>query len=427
MDVSPPAAVGANTRPSAYTDQRTDRPSATPIGREGRPRLTLRHVAIVLAGAGVVALGAVACVLSFEDLRALALAGRARPDLAYLYPAGFDALLAVALISVLLLRTGRALVRFQASAVLVLLLLAAGAAEVLTTLGLIVVPPVATAPADGIAIGVAVAPWVMLTIALWLWLLMIKHAQARREPAVRPAVEHDIVPFTPPGPPRHAGAPGALFEPAHAPVLAAPTPPDPANTANTVDTVEQVAPLPKREPGASPIPKPLPGGPEPEEEEPEARRPAVEPFAEPVVELDVEEPRDELPERAPDLPLRWGDLAKTLPRKRPGDVLVHPRPAASDAEADEAHEAHEVSERDQDTQPLRVFGAGDRRSRPQAEEPADEPADEVWDAHVAGAVANSSAHRDPAPEREEQDGEGRGSDSGPPSGRMRSTPVPPEE
>ncbi|PZG28432.1 hypothetical protein C1I98_32850, partial [Spongiactinospora gelatinilytica] len=48
-------------------------------------------------------------------------------------------------------------------------------------------------------IGVAVAPWVMLTVALWLWLLMIKHAGARRD-----AVAHltgagdDIVPFHPP-------------------------------------------------------------------------------------------------------------------------------------------------------------------------------------------------------------------------------------
>ncbi|MFE3455246.1 DUF2637 domain-containing protein [Nonomuraea sp. NPDC059194] len=156
------------------------------------PPSALRRIGIALAGLAVAGLTATACVLSFDDLRALAVVGTARADLAYLYPAAFDALLAVALISVLLLRSGRLLVRLQAAVVLVLLIAAAATVNVLVTTN-----GIARLPVDAVAVGVAVAPWVMLTVALWLWLVMIKHVQARRgpdEPAEGTA-ERDIVPF----------------------------------------------------------------------------------------------------------------------------------------------------------------------------------------------------------------------------------------
>src|SRR5690606_7641424 len=56
----------------------------------------------------------------------------------------------------------------------------------------------ATMAARQAAVVVAVAPWVMLVLALWLWLLMIKHVQAGRETSYReeylPEYD-DIVPF----------------------------------------------------------------------------------------------------------------------------------------------------------------------------------------------------------------------------------------
>ncbi|NUP77106.1 MAG: DUF2637 domain-containing protein, partial [Nonomuraea sp.] len=71
------------------------------------PPSALRRLGIALAGLAVAALTAAACALSFDDLRALAITGEARQDLAFLYPAAFDALLVVALIGVLLLRHAR--------------------------------------------------------------------------------------------------------------------------------------------------------------------------------------------------------------------------------------------------------------------------------------------------------------------------------
>ena len=126
---------------------------------EVTPPSTLRRLGIALAGLAVAALTGAACVLSFDDLRSLAVRGEGRPDLAFLYPAAFDALLVVALISVLLVRSARTLVRVQAALVLVLLIVAAAAVDVLAALRYdFPIPPT--------AVGVAVAPWVMLAVAL---------------------------------------------------------------------------------------------------------------------------------------------------------------------------------------------------------------------------------------------------------------------
>ncbi|GAA2778928.1 DUF2637 domain-containing protein [Nonomuraea dietziae] len=112
------------------------------------PPSALRRIGIALAGLAVAGLTAAACVLSFDDLRALAVLGTARADLAYLYPAGFDALLVVALISVLLLRSGRLLVRAQAAVVLVLLIVAAATVNVLAAVG-----GLGRLPAQPVAVG----------------------------------------------------------------------------------------------------------------------------------------------------------------------------------------------------------------------------------------------------------------------------------
>ncbi len=172
MDATPPAAAGSTSRPS---------PSS------GIP-LALRRLAIGLAGLAVAVLAGAACALSFDDLRALAIAGRAEPGLAYLYPAGFDALLVVALISVPLLRGARLLVRLQAGLVLLLLLTAAATAAVTTASGV-------AFDVRRAAIVVALLPWVMLVIAFWLLLVLVKHAQARRADLDGVSDAGEIVPF----------------------------------------------------------------------------------------------------------------------------------------------------------------------------------------------------------------------------------------
>ncbi|MEV1003594.1 DUF2637 domain-containing protein [Nonomuraea sp. NPDC050202] len=268
------------------------------------PPSTLRRLGIALAGLAVAALTGAACALSFDDLRALAITGEARPDLAFLYPAAFDALLLIALIAVLLLRPARMLVRVQAAFVLVLLIVAASAVNVATAVRF-------QFGVRETAVGVALAPWVMLALALWLWLLLIKHVRGpeRAEHEDRTA-EQDIVPFHRPetAPPLAAEAPAPVLEPTPVvgPTAAPETPPVSARVSEW--------PMQEKELAAQPVPEPEP--------EPE-RVPEPEPEPEP-----------------PTRPVRWGD------RVKPTDVLVHPRPEDDEDEEDEE---------DADTQPHPVF------------------------------------------------------------------------
>ncbi|MBB2742175.1 UNVERIFIED_ORG: hypothetical protein FHR35_001997 [Microbispora rosea subsp. rosea] len=174
MDVTPPGAAGTASRPSRNT------PSGIP--------LVLRRLAIGLAGAALAVLAGVACALSFDDLRALAVSGRAEPRLAYLYPAAFDVLLVVALVSVPLLRGARFLVRLQAGFVLLLLLASAAAANASTAIGVSFDP-------DASALVVALSPWVMLAIGLWLLLLLMKHVRTNRADLDDDDSDDDLVPF----------------------------------------------------------------------------------------------------------------------------------------------------------------------------------------------------------------------------------------
>ncbi|GAA3842856.1 hypothetical protein GCM10022226_77090 [Sphaerisporangium flaviroseum] len=244
MDVTPPAAAG---KPSRRTE-----PLPAPAQPTGAA-LVLRRLGTAVAGLAVAALAGGACVLSFDALRALAVSGGARTDLAYLYPAGFDVLLAIALISMLLLRPARLLLRVQAVLILALLVAAAAAANVVIAMGF-------TVAARQAALGVAVAPWVMLVIGLWLFLLPARRLQSspstadvpepdgRTEAAAR--TDHDLLPFgreerdpdlAPPLETGHAAALEREYAPhleiAHAsePEIDPVVPPTPAPETPTVD------------------------------------------------------------------------------------------------------------------------------------------------------------------------------------------------
>jgi hypothetical protein len=485
MDVTSPAAAGMPSRPS-------------PASEPGRTRLTLRHFGIALTGLGVVALGATACVLSFDDIRLLAMQGRARTDLAYLYPAGFDALLAVALISVLLLRAARLPVRIQAAAVLVLLLLAAVTVEVATA-----VDSITTLNVRQAAIGVAVSPWVMLSVALWLWLLIIKHAHTRRGTAVEQAGrESDILPFhrpephlAPPPPPEPAHGSTQPTEPptqphGHAPATG-PTP-RPEHPHDHVPAAGPAAPPEHHAPAADPTPPPehhVPAAdPTPPPEHPHDHVPAAQPepspedFAQsgpargsgqgvesgrrgepPAIPALASGPKSDetaaaavepappslpvvgptpapetppLPPRQPDLPLRWGDLIRgDSPREPIGDVLVHPRPAERQPPEDP-----QVADKDADTQPMRAVSDDDaprgaRRAGTAGRGPENrsEGGDLVHEtAQDAEEARRETEAQDAGPRRgttdtDERDAPSSGEESAPPSGRMRSTPLPPED
>lgn len=460
------------------------------------PPSTLRRLGIALAGLAVAALTGAACVLSFDDLRSLAVRGEARADLAYLYPAAFDALLVVALISVLLVRSARTLVRVQAALVLVLLIVAAATVNVLAALRYAFpIPPT--------AVGVAVAPWVMLAVALWLWLLLIKHVQARRssptsddgtdphdivpfdagvrtEPAPRPGGHHEIPPplGTPSAavpPPRRAtplestpvvGPTAAPETPPiseqvtrwHATPEPAPEPrpdhtsgPEPAHGPERDDATvpasqpaehdaqpepqprSQSEPTPQAQPERAPDPEPPPTPvgreSEPEATDPEAgptpdrqgmREPESEAAATPETGAEAEA------ESQPKLrrPVRWGD------RVKPTDVLVHPRQSRA-------------AEKDVDTQPVPVIAdtpsasegaAASRQGRDTAPVPDPHHGAEAADEHErrdAGAPGTGGAAElrdesmeDTAPHPVLPDSS-HAQDA--PSGRLRSTPLPPED
>ncbi|MEU6718775.1 DUF2637 domain-containing protein [Nonomuraea sp. NPDC046802] len=317
------------------------------------PPSVLRRLGIALAGLAVAALTGAACALSFDDLRTLAVTGEARQDLAFLYPAAFDALLVVALTAVLLLRSARPVVRVQAAFVLVLLIVAAAAVNV------------ATAVRFGFdvrqtAVGVALAPWIMLAVALWLWLLLIKHVQSHRSSARdedgERAAEQDIVPFH------------RTRQPSETTPTPTPTTPTPTSAPAPAQLVPEPTPSPESPSQEHPSPE------SPSQEHPSSESP---PVSARVSEWSVrEEDKAAAEEPEPETrPVRWGD------RVKPTDVLVHPRP--DDKEDKE----------DADTQPHPVITD-------------DEEGDELGDT-VPHPVIKEDA---PAP-----------------SGRLRSTPRPPEE
>ncbi|MGP3965209.1 DUF2637 domain-containing protein [Nonomuraea sp. 3N208] len=396
------------------------------------PPSTLRRLGIALAGLAVAALTGAACALSFDDLRSLAVTGEARPDLAFLYPAAFDALLVVALIGILLLRSARLLVRVQAATVLVLLIVAAAAANVAPAVRFVF-------DVRQASVGVALAPWVMLAVALWLWLLMIKHVQAHRgaeeEEGDDGTGEPDIVPFhrgrpaeTPP--PLVAEAPAPVIEPTPlvGPTAAPETPPVPAQERPSVSAEDRppvsarVTEWPAREHAHEPIQEQAH---EPAQEQ--AHKPVQDQAHEPVQDQEhawaAAEPVQEEDEKpAPESetrPVRWGD------RVKPADVLVHPRP---DDRGD-----RDDRDRDADTQPHPVFEEDgevpDPVHGPEVAD-ADEPRTTAGQADDRQAVGGADVDvveqreeglEDTAPHPVIHD------DTPAPSGRLRSSPRPPED
>ncbi|WP_068896466.1 DUF2637 domain-containing protein [Planomonospora sphaerica] len=471
MDVKSPAAAGPISRPSSALSSAPASP--------GRTAVALRHAGVALAGIGVAALTGTACVLSFETLRALAVTGGARADLAYLYPAGFDALLVITMIGVLLLRGARWPIRLQAGAVLVLLFAAVVAAEVIRSAGTAV-------DVRRAAVVVAVAPWAMLALALWLWLVLIKHAHVRRAALdarrTGPERDGDIVPFPDAGPEaadrssarpvQHPAVETPLDPQAAPPLESAPLDPVPLHDLSTEPVV---GPTPAPEtpevdelPGPDPVADRPAGGRRGEEDPDRAgdsdragdlaragdpELVAEEPADRPAGPSSAPEPETAAPEASEpvpvprDKPVRWGDLV----RPHPGDLLVHPprgavrdperetvpdpeggavqdrRPgggrtgervetwtAAPHAEAEaegsgtglrpkaSPSDPGDPAGRDADTRPMRVMDDG-------SPAPGPEPDPDPDPAHGAEAAD---------PQEDEV--------AAPPSGRMRSTPVPPE-
>jgi Protein of unknown function (DUF2637) len=134
-----------------------------------------RRFLSTLGGLGVVALAAATFVLSYDDLRLLALRGGAARRWAYLYPGMLDGLVVVIILAIFTARRSGWFARSVRWLLLVVLIVGAGAASVQRA-----VKGYAALPDTWVNVGVAVAPWTILIIAVWLWISMIKQMRRHR-------------------------------------------------------------------------------------------------------------------------------------------------------------------------------------------------------------------------------------------------------
>ncbi|GAA4634336.1 hypothetical protein GCM10023196_075450 [Actinoallomurus vinaceus] len=154
-----------------------------------------RRLLTAAGGLGVAALAGATFVLSYDDLRALALRGGAARHWAFLYPGVVDGLIVVVILSILTARRSPWWARAVRWLLLLALIAGAGAAGVERA-----VHGYGHLSRPWLSGGVAAAPWVILAIAVWLWLSMIKQAvrTRRRGTAAPPLPESPSATAAPP-------------------------------------------------------------------------------------------------------------------------------------------------------------------------------------------------------------------------------------
>ncbi len=151
-----------------------------------------RRLLTALGGLGATALTAAAFVLSYDDLRLLALRGGAVRHRAFLYPGMIDGLVVVIILSILTARRSGWASRALRWLLLLALVAGAGTAGVQRA-----VNGYNAIPRDWASGGVAAAPWAIVLIAVWLWVAMIKQMlglRTRRERPAQAIVDQAIIP-----------------------------------------------------------------------------------------------------------------------------------------------------------------------------------------------------------------------------------------
>jgi hypothetical protein len=333
-----------------------------------------RRLLTALGGLGVVALATATFVLSYGDLRALAIQGGAVRHRAYLYPGVVDGLVVVVILSILTARRSRWISRALRWLLLLLLVGGAGTAGVWHA-----IRGYGRLSHAWVSGGVAAAPWAILVIAVWLWLAMIKQALGLRPRRDRSAsapeptaaiVDQAIVPgFADPEPQETR----ELVRATHVRELEAvrTTEPEPMPAGVSMDWLDpapSTAPLEPMEWQPAPAPTPTGARVEPEvvpdtpvviEEEPEDVEPV--PFTAPT-----SLPTDVMlvggPRPKPDLSDTQPDGIK-LPDTRPDGIKQVERTGVEDDEADEADADERAedpdageTERDEDAEMTPPFG-----------------------------------------------------------------------
>ncbi|MGH3277885.1 MAG: DUF2637 domain-containing protein, partial [Trebonia sp.] len=135
-------------------------------GRSWTRRLVNAGVALV-----VIAVAGATFVFSYPGVHAIALLGGVSAQLARYYPGLFDAVLVIACVSAVVLRDGRWWARLWAWLVIIIVLGAIGAADVLHAMGY----ALRHRPTQGI---VAAAPVVAVLLAFSLLLTLLRQSKA---------------------------------------------------------------------------------------------------------------------------------------------------------------------------------------------------------------------------------------------------------
>jgi hypothetical protein len=146
--------------------------------RSSDPYGKLRLVALIAAIGGVILLGALAFVLSYGGIHALARQAGVSASMARLFPLIFDAMLVVSCVAVLLLRRAGWWRRSYAWLITIVLLVAVAAGDAVHAAG-------THLPRRPAAITAAVLPWVLLLLAFSLLLAMLRQFRHRRAAATR--------------------------------------------------------------------------------------------------------------------------------------------------------------------------------------------------------------------------------------------------
>jgi Protein of unknown function (DUF2637) len=318
---------------------------------------TQRRLLTTLGGLGVAALAAGTFVLSYDDLRLLALRGGAARHWAFLYPAMVDGLVVVIILAILTARRSGWFSRSLRWLLLLVLIAGAGAAGVQRA-----VKGFAVLPDTPVNVGVAVAPWAILIIAVWLWVGMIKQMLSLRARRSRSRSKEAI-------------SPGAAVEAVPATVVDQSIVPG-------LDADTRQLPLPasvrELEPVREPVRETVPSAPEPNPWD--------------AARIDTPEPWGDESES-------WGGehLQVAEPEQAEAEAeapeLTEVPQAAAYAEPNEPVPASWLDPDEDDTQPLRTKAA-----RPASD---DEPADDATDRHeplLAPTVSRLREPRDEEPE-----------------------------
>ena len=351
---------------------------------------TQRRLLTTLGGLGVVALAAGTFVLSYDDLRLLALRGGAARHWAFLYPSMVDGLVVVIILAILTARRSGWFSRALRWLLLMALIAGAGAAGVQRA-----VKGYAVLPDTPVNVGVAVAPWAILIIAVWLWVAMIKQVlslrarRSRSKNAIEPPAAVETVPATVVD---QSIVPGLDAETRQLPLPASVRELEPVR-----EPVRERVPVPSRPAPQEPEPNPWDAARIDTPETPETRGEADEPEPWGGEHLQVAEPDQA---EAPETPA-YPEPNEPVPASWLDDTAEDDtQPLRTEAARPAAGEPADGADDGLDRHAPLLAPTASRLGEPRDEEPESEPATPVPDEPEPDPLAEASMNDDDTAEDE---------------------------